>query len=491
MADDEKRVVVDSLNFEQILMFPRILRTVIDSLQPPRLIIGLLMVVTLVTTGRIWDTWTTPLIHPDGLVAYRTLTDEDVSNWEVEKDGVRQELRRLMPEAVFEPGSFDAQFMKERLRNYYQNLQDPDSMNEAGETPDEVYARLINDIEEVRPLGIYEATATHVMRSFIDIIRGAVHLQTRRIYEGFSELVMGLPHALWKQDKLFTIVYSFIFILIIAIGGGALTRMSACELATQQRLSIAEAMNFATGNTVKLVMAMLWPLVLAGLVAIFLMVMGLLMLPWLDIAGGPMFGLALLFGFLLSFLLIVYLVGCPFFIPAVACENCDAADAPQRAYAYVLSRPLHWLGYVIIALVGAVLGYVLVAFFASTMINITAGLMGVFNSSPAFAELEKLSVFDLDLSPSTAIYETGHDQWSAWFIKFWYVVVMSLVAGYVFVYFFSSSTAIYLLLRYHCDRQDVEDIWQPGFIPGTRVLARPDSNSKKDDGSSSDDEGSS
>ena len=69
-------------------------------------------------------------------------------------------------------------------------------------------------------------------------------------------------------------------------------------------------------------------------------------------------------------------MGFPLLVPAVAAENCDAADAMQRAYAYVLNRPLHLLGYSIVALVGLALGYVVVSLAAATTLNFTLGTVG-------------------------------------------------------------------------------------------------------------------
>ena len=63
----------------------------------------------------------------------------------------------------------------------------------------------------------------------------------------------------------------------------------------------------------------------------------------------------------------------------------------------------------------------------------------------------------------------GHSQLAAWFVSFWQTVVVCLVAGYVFSYYFGASTIVYLLMRRACDGQDIAEIWQAGEISGTAV----------------------
>ena len=51
-------------------------------------------------------------------------------------------------------------------------------------------------------------------------------------------------------------------------------------------------------------------------------------------------------------------------LPAVACENCDGPDAGQKALAFVYQKPLHMLGYLLIGLIGLLLGYLFASLFA-------------------------------------------------------------------------------------------------------------------------------
>ena len=125
------------------------------------------------------------------------------------------------------------------------------------------------------------------------------------------------------------------------------------EIATGEKLRLREAIDFALSNWLRLIFSLVLPLLIAGVLSVLLLVGAFfLMLPWLDVVGGLLYGVALVMGFGVVFLLAGYAGGFSLLVPAVASENCDAADAQQRAYAYVISNPLHLLGYGFVALIG-------------------------------------------------------------------------------------------------------------------------------------------
>jgi hypothetical protein len=219
------------------------------------------------------------------------------------------------------------------------------------------------------------------------------------------------------------------------------------------------------------VLSLLLPLLIAAFLVVLLLVGGwFLMLPWVDLLGGLLYGVALLIGFGVVFLMVGYALGFSLLVPAVACENCDAADAQQRAYAYVLSRPLHLLGYGVILIVGLVLGFVLASLFAVALLNVTGALLDAVTANAAVSGAHGFALFDLSPGQTASVPLQTHSEWSAWLVVFWQTVVVSLVAGYVFANYFGASTIIYMLMRQACDGQDMTEIWQPGVVPGTSAL---------------------
>jgi hypothetical protein len=323
--------------------------------------------------------------------------------------------------------------------------------------------------------GDFEATTSHIAASFSHIVQGTLSLSPTGVVEGLMSLLIATPVALWNHQPMFMAVYGLFALVVLAIGGGAICRMAACQASTGERLSVREAIDFALERWGRLAWSLLLPVLIAAAIGAVIVILGALMaLPVLDVIGGLAYGLALALGFFVAFLMIGYVLGFPLLIPAVASENCDGADAMQRAYAYAVSRPLQLIGYWIVALVGATLGFLLVSIVCVVMLNATAKLFGVLTDHPALATAGGFDVFDLTHSgaepvitaPGTA-GTTWNQRWAGSAISFWQALVLSMVAAYVLAYFFSASTIMYLLMRRAVDGQDTEEIWRPGLVPGT------------------------
>jgi hypothetical protein len=471
VADPTKRVIVDGVDFRQVVRFPMILKAIPAALQPPRLLIGLVVVLLLISVGRAWDSFTEPRVHPAGLTAGELTVAEQTATQQV----LREAMRRYVPadrhpvqeeDAVWP--RLDAHQVFREVQRGYRRQRDPAVGIDELHARDQRFFDTLRRIDEVRPKYTFESVSSHTAGSVHTIVRGVIHLSPAAIFEGFADLFIHMPIALWRDHKAFTILYGLFTLLLIAIGGGAVSRMAACDIAGQHRLRMIEAWQFALLNWPRLVLAPLFPPLLAAVIALVIMLLGVIMqIPALDIIGGLLYGLALLLGFIVAFLILGYAVSFPLLVPAVACENCDAADAQQRAYAYVLSRPLHVLGYGITGVIGLALGYVLVAFVTATVLNFTAGLFGALTGNTAMSIAGGFGLFDLDQRFAPEIHGRWHNATAAWFIGLWQTLMIALVAAYVFAYAFSASTMGYLLMRKACDGQDIEEIWVPGLVPGT------------------------
>jgi hypothetical protein len=475
VADTEKRIVVEGVEYAQLVQFPRILRAVTASFQPSRLVLGLLMVAALMTGGRIWDGVTPNSVPPAGLLA-----DEWAPEEAHQAQGVlRAVLAGWAPDVEQPEGDLDARRVLHTVQAAYRverkqlaaDLADAEDGPERLGARDEAYLATLEQIESIRPRGIFEATVAHVTDSFNGVVRGLITLDLKEFFSGVQSLVVRTPIRLWNHDKIFTLVYGLLFVLLVAVGGGALSRMAAVDAAQGEKLRLQEALDFALGGWSRLVLCLLLPLLIAAFLVVLLLVGGwFLMLPWVDLLGGLLYGVALLIGFGVVFLMVGYALGFSLLVPAVACENCDAADAQQRAYAYVLSRPLHLLGYGVVMIVGLVIGFVLASLFAVALLNVTGALLDAVTANPAVSGAHGFALFDLSPGRTASVPLQAHSEWSAWLVVFWQTVVVSLVAGYVFANYFGASTIIYMLMRQSCDGQDMTEIWQPGVVPGTTAL---------------------
>ena len=465
MSDSDKRTVVEGVEFAQLFHFPRILRALTAGFQPPRLVLGLLMVAALMTGGRVWDGVFSPTVAPGGLRAGQWTTEHaDIAD-EILQAAMESYISEGGPEGDPDPRKVLAG-MQAGYKDQRKTLVDAagdDAGREALRQADESYLRTVEQIELMRPKGIFEATLNHVTTSFNLMASGLVSLRLDDFFNGLADLFVGTPIGMWQHDSFFTVVYGLFFVVVIAIGGGALSRMAVVETAHDEKLRLQESLDFALSSWRRLIFALLLPLVIAAVLCIILLVGGwFLMLPWVDVLGGLLYGVALLLGFGVVFLMIGYAAGFSLLIPAVASENCDAADAQQRAYAYVLSRPLHLLGYGAVGVFGLALGFVVASLIAAAVLNVTGALIDTVTTNAAMSGAHGFALFDLEPRREVALPLQLHSEWSARLVLFWQTVVVCLVAAYVFANYFGASTIIYLLMRRACDGQETTEIWEGG-----------------------------
>lgn len=477
MPEPTKRITVDSVDFSELFQFQRIFHAISASLQPPRLIIGLLLVLAIITFGKGWDRYDRwrdggPDISPYGL-HQGDATDFDRA---ASKRTLLGAIKKYVPEEdrpqpdtdVTAWALEDMLALQPKMPGYYREFRATIENESQLERSDAEFANVMGEINRTRLRSPWEATSKAVSDGFRTIIQGSLSFSLPGMYAGLGDIFYRTPIALWKVDKAFTIVFGLFLLMVLAIGGGALSRMAATQIAGQERLRVRTALGFSVYNWRRFLFALLLPVLLALIIAGIIILIGVLMaVPWLDIIGGAVYGLALALGFVFAFLLFGFAAGFSLLVPAVAVENCDPGDAMQRAFAYVVNRPLHLLWYFFIALIGLVLGYLVVAFIASVMLNITAESFGALNNHPAIAAAGGFSILDLTRETHPVFFETWHAAAAGWLTHLWEVVIACLVFGYIFVYYYSASTVIYLLMRRAADGQDIEEIWRPGLVPGT------------------------
>jgi hypothetical protein len=482
---DPGRITVEGAELASLFRFPAILRGVTMAFAPPRLIAGLLLVAALMTAGRIWDGLREPRIAPAGLLAGGISGDDAAEAQSV--------MRRALRDAGVDEASVGAEGEVLDPRDVALALLAAHRRGWAGAEAaargglEERLRESLEEIDRVRPRGTFEATLGAVVGGFTGLLQALLTLRLDRFLGAARELFLTTPVALWRADWPFTVVYGLLAAILLALVGGAVSRMTATDFARGDKIGLQASLTFALRSWRRLIFSLLLPMAIAGLLAaLFLWILfGVLMLPWVDLAGGPLYGAALLVGFCVVFLLVGYALGFPLLVPAVACENCDAADALQRAYAYVLGRPLHLIGYGAVAVVGLTAGYIVAAFFAAQILNVTGMLVGDIFGQAALAAGPEYRVFDLARDAPHAVPHTWHGTWATWWVSFWQTVVLCLVAGYVFSYWYSASTIVYLLMRRACDGQEIGEIWEPGMVPGTMAPA-PAENEEPEDGDDAD-----
>jgi len=228
--------------------------------------------------------------------------------------------------------------------------------------------------------------------------------------------------------------------VISAVFGGAIARMTAVDFATQTDLSLRSSLLFSIRHWAASLGAPLIALVGFAGCWLFNFCGGLLAnLPVLgEILVAVCWGLLILSGFAMAFILLVIGLGWPLMIAAVNAESGDAFDALSRACSYLLNRPWYAL---FLAGLALLYGTVLLMF-VTGMTQFTASMTTI----PYAAGL---------------LEGTGTSQTAASVRLFWERLLFAVPASFVFSYFWTMVTLIYFLLRQREDATPLNEVWLP------------------------------
>ncbi len=230
-------------------------------------------------------------------------------------------------------------------------------------------------------------------------------------------------------------------VAVWGIAGGAIARIAVVQAAEGRGVGLGSAARFALGRAVALIAAPLTPILASMIFAAGLAGFGLLY----RIPGGVGATVAAFLGFLpllaglvMALILLGLAAGWPLMIVTVAAEGEDAPDALSRAYSYVNQRLARYATHAAVAWgIGAVALGLVIAF-----ARVVLGLAdrGVALGMPARPVATDLS-------------ETVRGGWA--------LLVGLLVHAWIYSYFWSAASILYLILRRDVDGAEWHDVYQP------------------------------
>lgn len=239
-------------------------------------------------------------------------------------------------------------------------------------------------------------------------------------------------------------------ILVLGIFGHAITRSASIEFALGRQTDTSSALSASLLAIRQIALATLGPLFIAALLALAIMLIGLTLgLPVVNILGAVLYILGLILSVLLVCILILHTLALPITISALAIEGTDGFDALQRAYAYLIAKPIRLALYTLLLLV---LGTTI-----TSIITITAGW----------------SIQIADTLATTLTNDAGRrviagtaemsatEPFAHSIIELARSALELIVAGYVLSLVFTSSSMAYLCIRRVCDGQDITEVWDP------------------------------
>jgi hypothetical protein len=268
--------------------------------------------------------------------------------------------------------------------------------------------------------------------------------------------------ATWGQ-KSFAWTRLLWALCVWSVAAGAMCRIAAVEQARDTKISLASAIAFSLQNFPAYMTAVLLPIAGIGIFWILCLIGGFLgRLPYIGPPiVGLLWGLELLFGFIMALILIGAAAGWPLMYATISAEASDGFDAFSRAYSYVFSRPWHYLWFAVVAVAYGAFVITFVYFMASLVAYLSAaGIASSLGTSGTGGLLLGApdSVGGPGLLTGSA---SGSLTMGSIFAGAWLQGVGLLVSGFLASYFWTAITVIYLLLRQVDDATDFHEVSLP------------------------------
>ena len=275
---------------------------------------------------------------------------------------------------------------------------------------------------------VLAASPTNFLDIVQDALRGGNPFQSIFPAPTFGGLLVFLFYSLW-------------YIATFAIFGGAISRIAAMEYSVNDRCGLKGALGHSLRKFISYFLSPIFPMIGVTMLMVILLVFGLInwLGPWAAVVTGIFGFIAVLVSIGIGMLVVPLILGWPLMWGAISTECSDHFDALSRCYAYVTQRPFHYLLYLIVALLGGLVGY-----FAMNLLVVTS-----------LAALSTGLQWGQGLEQTEAIL-THNFAGPIW--RFWYGVVERLVPAYSFGYFFAVFAGIYLLLRRDVDQAEIDEI---------------------------------
>jgi hypothetical protein len=232
-------------------------------------------------------------------------------------------------------------------------------------------------------------------------------------------------------------------VLVWGVFGGAIARIAVVQVARAERVGIGEALRFAGQKWLPLVGTPLSPLL--GIMFFTALCAGFGLLYRLPgslgaILAGTFAIFPLLAGLVMSIVLISLALGWPLMAATIAAEGEDGFDALSRSFAYVNQRPLRYAAYIALVWALGILGLVVVDLFARTTVHMAQWALSFGAPDDLLAALYQGRTDGVRAAPAGG---AAH--------SFWLSVVELVAHSWIYSYFWTAATIIYLVLRQDVD----------------------------------------
>ncbi|MFI4911528.1 MAG: hypothetical protein ACIAQZ_07660 [Sedimentisphaeraceae bacterium JB056] len=316
-------------------------------------------------------------------------------------------------------------------------------------------------------VGVFATMYDHLAKSLNILTVRLLKLDLVGVFEELGQVAITFDWAL-KYHTVYTLVYMLIFVVVMAVGGGAICRGAALEICKGNKPSILDNINYGRRKFTDFLCAPLAPIVLVLIFGSVISLVGFIgNLPW---AGEIIMGILTIFSLLIGLVLVMILIGFAggvhMMLPSIAIEGTDFNDAVSRGYCYAYSKP--WL-LGLYGFTGAVYGaicYLFVRLCAFTLLRVTYAFMafGIFADSQSNAGIDKLRAvwpqpefFNLT-GKAIAVNIDWSEHFSHLLVSIAVLIISGVVSAFIISFYFSCCTVLYTLCRKAVDNDPIEKI---------------------------------
>jgi hypothetical protein len=289
---------------------------------------------------------------------------------------------------------------------------------------------------------------------------------TGRLSEPARDLITPLAALLDPKSSWAVMLHAGLALtwLIVVWGyfGGAIARIAAVQEAEARQPGIGEALRFARRSVASLVLAPMYPLLALSFCSLAGLVFGLIyQFPAGPAVAGILLFIPLLAGLAMTLLAAALVAGWPLFHAAVASGADDSLDALSRTYNYLNQRLVFFILGIAIAWAAGLAGLALLDRLAAGVVRSTQWSLSRMGSSDEITAL-------FGPAPTGTTAEPSHPgDVAAAAHRFWLGAVRFIAHAWVYSYFWTAATLVYLWLR-----NEVDGI-SPAIIDSPSAAASP------------------
>ena len=441
----------------------------VAALQPPKMLLGTMAIAFIAVVGSVIDAvGGNYYVREHAMVG--ALEDQDIA---ASRRETMARYQANLPAALQQADDPEGEMTLDELRSALQTryIEERSGLEEEVQRArlEESYREASALLDELETIGLFSSMMTSEGMALSRFVEGVVTLRANVALAALREMVFTIPATAFRDHPLLTVLIGLLLAFALALFGGAIARLDALDTGLGQKPTAWMGIEYAWAHISSFIQPLLLPLFLVAVLGGLAALIGIpFNIPYLDVVGAIIYGIAIIFGIIATVLMIGFGVMCPMLIGAVAVERADVGDAIQRAWGILFNRPAHVALMLAIALISFAIGLALLDLVAVVSLKFAAESWGGIIEGEALRGAGSIQLLDFTFTQVPDITTGGASAASA-LLGFWETLVVSIVVGYVFSWYATLGSRFFLAMRYLVDRQSTSVIWVPGAIPGSTV----------------------